>query len=79
MLFNCYEIKVGRYGIEFRTYTALLRTEEVLEAKFYVSFSHIVCRMHNVMLGGKIAYLEFVLITISRFNVFLVTCTSIGK
>ena len=40
--------------------TAWLRTEEVLNAKFNVSFSHVVCRIHSAKLGGNIAYLLFV-------------------
>ena len=40
--------------------TAWLRTEEVLKAKFNVSFSHVACRTHSAKLGGNIACLQFV-------------------
>ena len=74
---NCYEIKARRYAIDLRrdpkgdtgafpyNVQHLLFTEEVLEAKF-----KIVCGIHKAKLGGNIAYLQFVLSTISRFNLY---------
>jgi len=40
--------------------TALLRTVEVSEANFSVSFNHVVCRTHDAKHGGNVACLQFV-------------------
>ena len=49
--------------------TAWLRTEEVLKAKFNVSFSHVACRTHSAKLGGNIVCITVGLISTSLLDV----------